>query len=81
MTFAERLEERVAVDRMPQEGSRVRPGIPEDSAQIRVLEAWQMFDQALSRPAAEVAGLRELLSAPTVLDESATEPPAGQAGR
>jgi uncharacterized protein (DUF1778 family) len=44
-------------------------------------QAWQMFDEALSRPAAEVPGLRELLSAPTVLDESATEPPAAQAGR
>jgi uncharacterized protein (DUF1778 family) len=43
--------------------------------------AWQVFDQALSRPAAEVPGLRELLSAPTVLDQGATEPPASQAGR
>jgi uncharacterized protein (DUF1778 family) len=38
---------------------------------------WQAFDQALERPAAEVAGLRELLSAPTVLDR----PEPGQAGR
>lgn len=38
---------------------------------------WQAFDQALERPAAEVSGLRELLSTPTVLDRS--EP--GQAGR
>ena len=30
--------------------------------------AWQVFDDALSRPAAEVPGLRELLSTPTVLD-------------
>jgi uncharacterized protein (DUF1778 family) len=29
---------------------------------------WQVFDDALSRPAAEVPGLRELLSTPTVLD-------------
>lgn len=43
--------------------------------------AWQVFDQALSRPAAEVPGLRELLSAPTVLEQGATEPPAAQAGR
>lgn len=32
-------------------------------------DAWQVFDQALSRPASEVAGLRELLSTPTVLDQ------------
>ncbi len=44
-------------------------------------QAWQVFDQALSRPAAEVPGLRELLSAPTVLDRDATEPPPAQAGR
>jgi uncharacterized protein (DUF1778 family) len=31
---------------------------------------WQAFDHALERPAAEVAGLRELLTAPTVLDRS-----------
>jgi uncharacterized protein (DUF1778 family) len=43
--------------------------------------AWQVFDQALSRPAAEVPGLRELLSAPTVLDQDAAGPPPGQAGR
>jgi uncharacterized protein (DUF1778 family) len=29
---------------------------------------WQVFDRALERPAADVPGLRELLSAPTVLD-------------
>jgi uncharacterized protein (DUF1778 family) len=44
-------------------------------------QAWQVFDQALSRPATEVPGLRELLSAPTVLDRDAAEPPSGQAGR
>src|SRR5208337_4153832 len=33
------------------------------------------------RPATEAPGLRELLSAPTVLDQSATEPPPAQAGR
>lgn len=33
--------------------------------------AWQVFDQALSRPAKEVPGLRELLSAPAVLDHGA----------
>jgi uncharacterized protein (DUF1778 family) len=44
-------------------------------------QAWEVFDQALSRPAAEVPGLRELLSTPTVLDRDATEPPAAQAGR
>lgn len=44
-------------------------------------QAWQVFDQALSRPATEVPGLRELLSAPTVLDQGATEPPPTQAGR
>lgn len=36
--------------------------------------AWQVFDQALSRPAKEVPGLRELLSAPTVLDDDGTAP-------
>jgi uncharacterized protein (DUF1778 family) len=32
-------------------------------------DAWRVFDQALSRPAADVPGLRELLSTPTVLDQ------------
>ena len=31
-------------------------------------EAWQVFDEALSRPAGDVAGLRELLNTPTALD-------------
>jgi uncharacterized protein (DUF1778 family) len=44
-------------------------------------QSWQVFDQVLARPAAEVPGLRELLSAPTVLDESAAEPPPAQSGR
>jgi uncharacterized protein (DUF1778 family) len=44
-------------------------------------QAWQVFDQALSRPATEVAGLRELLFAPTVLDRDPAEPPPGPAGR
>jgi uncharacterized protein (DUF1778 family) len=44
-------------------------------------QAWQVFDQALSRPAAEVPGLRELLSTATVLDPRAPEPPPAQAGR
>jgi uncharacterized protein (DUF1778 family) len=30
--------------------------------------SWQVFDQALNRPAEDVAGLRELLAGPTVLD-------------
>lgn len=38
---------------------------------------WLVFDQALERPAAEVPGLRELLSTPTVLDP----PELGQDGR
>lgn len=41
--------------------------------------AWQVFDQALERPAAEVPGLRELLSEPTVLDRPATGSVPGQA--
>jgi uncharacterized protein (DUF1778 family) len=44
-------------------------------------QSWRMFDQALSRPAAEVPGLHELLSALTVLDQGATEPPPAQGGR
>lgn len=43
-------------------------------------QAWQVFDQALSRPAAEVPGLRELLSTPTVLDQGGTAPSATPAG-
>jgi uncharacterized protein (DUF1778 family) len=43
-------------------------------------QAWQVFDQALSRDAAEVPGLRELLSTPPVLDRGATEPPPAQSG-
>src|SRR5258707_1370502 len=42
--------------------------------------AWRVFDQALSRPAAEVRGLRELLSAPTVLDQSTAQPPPARSG-
>jgi hypothetical protein len=30
--------------------------------------AWQLFDAALERPERDVAGLRELLAGPTVLD-------------
>jgi len=44
-------------------------------------QAWQVFDQALSRPAAEVPGLRELLAAPSVLDQDAAERPVDQAGQ
>jgi uncharacterized protein (DUF1778 family) len=36
-------------------------------------DAWRVFDEALQRPAQDVAGLRELLTRPTVLDV----PPAG----
>jgi len=35
-------------------------------------DAWQAFDEALARPAGDVAGLRELLITPTVLDEVQT---------
>ncbi|MBG0568523.1 type II toxin-antitoxin system TacA family antitoxin [Actinoplanes aureus] len=31
-------------------------------------DAWQVFDAALEQPEQEVAGLRELLTGPTVLD-------------
>lgn len=31
-------------------------------------DAWRTFDEALDRPARDVAGLRELLATPTVLD-------------
>lgn len=34
---------------------------------------WQAFDKALDRPAMDVAGLRELLTTPTVLDEPGGE--------
>jgi uncharacterized protein (DUF1778 family) len=34
--------------------------------------AWQIFDEALTRPAGDVAGLRELLHTPTVLDAPGT---------
>lgn len=30
--------------------------------------AWRVFDEALARPEQDVAGLRELLTTPTVLD-------------
>jgi uncharacterized protein (DUF1778 family) len=36
-------------------------------------DAWQIFDEALDRPAQDVAGLHELLTTSTVLDA----PPAG----
>jgi len=35
-------------------------------------DAWRVFDEALARPARDVAGLRELLRAPTVLDGPVT---------
>jgi uncharacterized protein (DUF1778 family) len=44
-------------------------------------QAWQVFDQALSRPPAEVPGLRDLLSAATVLDQDAKDAPPAQAGQ
>jgi uncharacterized protein (DUF1778 family) len=31
-------------------------------------DSWRAFDEALTRPAGDVAGLRELLHGPTVLD-------------
>ncbi|HZN17179.1 MAG TPA: DUF1778 domain-containing protein [Micromonosporaceae bacterium] len=31
-------------------------------------EAWQVFDEALTRPVSDIPGLRELLHSPTVLD-------------
>lgn len=31
-------------------------------------QAWRVFDEALTRPAGDVVGLRELLAGPTVLD-------------
>jgi uncharacterized protein (DUF1778 family) len=37
-------------------------------------QAWQVFDDALARPARDIAGLKELLSAPTVLDAAPNEP-------
>ena len=43
--------------------------------------AWEVFDQAMSRPPADVPGLRELLSAPTVLDREAAEGPSSRAPR
>ena len=39
-------------------------------------DAWQAFDEALDRSAQDVAGLRGLLTEPTVLDD----PPGGVAG-
>ena len=44
-------------------------------------QSWQGFDQALSSPAADVPGLRELLAAPSVLDQDAAERPVDQAGQ
>lgn len=44
-------------------------------------QEWCVFDEALSRPAAEVPGLRELLSTPTILDLRASQPPPAQAGQ
>ncbi|GAB3815295.1 hypothetical protein GCM10027605_62340 [Micromonospora zhanjiangensis] len=40
--------------------------------------AWRVFDGALQGPALEVAGLSELLTSPTVLDDN---PPASGAQR
>jgi uncharacterized protein (DUF1778 family) len=42
--------------------------------------AWQVFDNALARPAMDVPGLRELLSEPTVLDQEAAGLPDSRAG-
>jgi uncharacterized protein (DUF1778 family) len=35
-------------------------------------DAWRVFDEALNRPAGAVAGLRELMAEPTVLDTGST---------
>lgn len=35
-------------------------------------QAWRVFDEALARPAGDVAGLRDLLTIRTVLDDSPT---------
>jgi len=35
-------------------------------------QAWRVFDEALQRPAEDVAGLRELLTGSTVLDSPAS---------
>jgi uncharacterized protein (DUF1778 family) len=37
-------------------------------------QAWQVFDDVLARPARDIAGLKELLSTPTVLDAVPNEP-------
>jgi uncharacterized protein (DUF1778 family) len=39
-------------------------------------QAWRAFDEAMTRPAGDVAGLRELLAGPTVLD--AAQPGEGR---
>jgi uncharacterized protein (DUF1778 family) len=36
-------------------------------------QAWQVFDEAVTRPARDVAGLREMLAGPTVLDAAPTD--------
>jgi uncharacterized protein (DUF1778 family) len=36
-------------------------------------QGWQVFDEAFTRPAGDVAGLRELLAGPTVLDAPQTD--------
>lgn len=36
-------------------------------------EAWRVFDEALTGPARDVPGLRELLATPTVLDSQAAQ--------
>jgi hypothetical protein len=36
-------------------------------------QAWRVFDDALTRPAGDVAGLRELLAGPTVLDATRSD--------
>jgi uncharacterized protein (DUF1778 family) len=37
-------------------------------------QAWQVFDDALARPARDIAGLKELLGTPTVLDAASNDP-------
>lgn len=41
--------------------------------------SWRLFDDALDRDAADVAGLRELLSEPTILDAPERDVPPGRA--
>ena len=72
---AERLHLRVDTDQkaLLEAASRaVGASVSTFVLRVATEAAAQVFDEALARPAGDIAGLRELVNAPTVLDDART---------